>query len=233
MSNNNSLAEAYGIGQSMWLDYIQKSLLEGDLQQMIAEDKVMGLTSNPAIFEQAIAKTNEYDDAINTIVSGDSDISNLELFNQLAIPDIQAAADAFAETYEATDGVDGMVSFEVSPDLAHDVKGTILMGMELHKRVNRPNLMIKVPGTKAGVLAFEALTAFGVNVNVTLLFSVARYREVAMAYIRGLERRHAEGHSIDKIASVASFFVSRSPSPMQRLPMDTSSIYLAASNSPN
>ncbi len=209
MSQNNPLAEAYGLGQSMWLDYIQKSLLEGELQTMIQDDKVMGLTSNPAIFEQAIANTNEYDSDITSIVSADSSVSQLELFNQLAIPDIQAAADAFAETYEATDGVDGMVSFEVTPDLAHDAAGTIAMGMELHGRVNRPNLMIKVPGTQAGVKAFEALTALGVNVNVTLLFSVSRYKEIAQAYIRGLERRHADGHAVNRIASVASFFVSR------------------------
>lgn len=209
MSNSNSLAEAYEIGQSMWLDYIQKSLFDGELQQMIKEDRVMGLTSNPAIFEQAIANTNEYDDAIHTILASKPQVAELELFNQLAIPDIQAAADAFASTYEETDGVDGMVSFEVAPDLAHDARGTIQMGMDLHGRVNRPNLMIKVPGTSAGVKAFEALTALGVNVNVTLLFSIARYREIAQAYIRGLERRHADGHSVARIASVASFFVSR------------------------
>ena len=203
------MAAAYDIGQSLWLDYIQKSLLDGELQQMIKQDRLMGLTSNPAIFEQAIANTNEYDDAIAQINAAQPGISELEMFNQLAIPDIQAAADAFAQTYEETDGVDGMVSFEVTPDLAHDAAGTIEMGMELHGRVNRPNLMVKVPGTSEGVKAFEALTAMGVNVNVTLLFSVARYREIAQAYIRGLERRHADGHSVARIASVASFFVSR------------------------
>lgn len=203
------MAAAYDIGQSLWLDYIQKSLLDGELQAMIKNDKVMGLTSNPAIFEQAIAKTNEYDADILRIVGQQPDVSQLELFNQLAIPDIQAAADAFADTYEATDGVDGMVSLEVTPDLAHDASGTIAMGMDLHQRVNRPNLMIKVPGTAEGVKAFEALTALGINVNVTLLFSIARYREIAQAYIRGLERRHADGHSVARIASVASFFVSR------------------------
>ena len=213
MSNDNSsanpIAIAYQIGQSMWLDYIQKSLLDGDLQAMIRDDKLMGLTSNPAIFEQAIAKTSEYDAAIADIVAQSPEISQLELFNQLAIPDIQAAADAFAEVYEQSDGVDGMVSFEVTPDLANDAAGTIAMGVELHKRINRPNLMIKVPGTSEGVKAFEALTALGVNVNVTLLFSISRYREIAQAYIRGLERRLADGHKIDRIASVASFFVSR------------------------
>lgn len=208
-TSSNSMAAAYNIGQSLWLDYIQKSLLDGELQRMIKDDQLKGLTSNPAIFEQAIAKTNEYDDAIASIVSGQSDISELELFNQLAIADIQAAADAFADTYEETDGVDGMVSLEVTPELAHDAAGTIKMGMELHGRVNRPNLMIKVPGTSEGVKAFEALTALGINVNVTLLFSVARYKEIAQAYIRGLERRHADGHSVARIASVASFFVSR------------------------
>jgi len=208
-SATNSLAAAYDAGQSLWLDYIQKSLLDGELQAMIKDDRVMGLTSNPAIFEQAIAKTQEYDDDIARIVSTQPDVSQLELFNQLAIPDIQAAADAFARTYEETDGVDGMVSFEVTPDLAHDAAGTIAMGVELHRRIDRPNLMIKVPGTTEGVKAFEALTALGINVNVTLLFSIARYREIAQAYIRGLERRKAEGHSIARIASVASFFVSR------------------------
>ncbi len=208
-TSSNAMAAAYEIGQSLWLDYIQKSLLDGELQRMIKEDQLKGLTSNPAIFEQAIAKTNEYDEAIASIVAAQSDISELELFNQLAISDIQAAADAFADTYEATDGVDGMVSLEVTPELAHDAAGTIEMGMELHGRVNRPNLMIKVPGTSDGVKAFEALTALGINVNVTLLFSVARYKEIAQAYIRGLERRHADGHSVARIASVASFFVSR------------------------
>ncbi|MFK7893276.1 MAG: transaldolase [Granulosicoccus sp.] len=209
MSMTNPLASTYELGQSLWLDYIQKSLLDGELQKMIREDRVMGLTSNPAIFEQAIAQTSEYDQAIETLVTADSKLSEMELFNQLAIPDIQAAADAFATVYEQTNGVDGMVSLEVAPDLAHDAKGTIDMAMDLRERVNRPNLMIKVPGTSEGVKAFETLTALGVSVNVTLLFSVSRYREIAQAYIRGLERRHASGESVDRIASVASFFVSR------------------------
>lgn len=208
MSNTNPMVDAYAAGQSLWLDYIQRSLLDGELQALIEKDQVMGLTSNPAIFEQAIAKTDEYDSTIAAIGS-DSSIDNLEVFNQLAIEDIQAAADAFADTYKKTKGVDGYVSLEVTPDLAHDTAGTVAMGLDLNKRVNRPNLMIKVPGTKAGVQAFEDLTAEGVNVNVTLLFSVQRYLEIANAYIKGLERRHAAGHPIDNIASVASFFVSR------------------------
>jgi len=208
MSNGNPMVDAYAAGQSLWLDYIQRSLLNGDLQALIKNDQVMGLTSNPAIFEQAIAKTDEYDSTIAAI-GADNSVDNLEVFNQLAIEDIQGAADAFADTYKNTKAIDGYVSLEVTPDLAHDTAGTVAMGLDLNKRVNRPNLMIKVPGTKAGVKAFEELTAEGVNVNVTLLFSVQRYLEIAQAYIAGLERRHAAGHPINNIASVASFFVSR------------------------
>lgn len=209
MSSKNPLVLAHEAGQSLWLDYIQRSMLGDELQSMIHEDHIMGMTSNPAIFENAIAKTDEYDAQLATEIKANESISNLELFNQLAIQDIQAAADAFRSTYDSTNGIDGMVSLEVAPDLADDTAGTVKMGLDLHARVNRPNLMIKVPGTKAGVQAFEDLTAAGVNVNVTLLFSVKRYREIAQAYIRGLERRHASGGEIDKIASVASFFVSR------------------------
>ena len=208
MSKTNPMVDAYAAGQSLWLDYIQRSLLDGDLQALIENDQVMGLTSNPAIFEQAIAKTDEYDSTIAAI-GADASIDNLEVFNRLAIEDIQAAADAFADTYKKTNGIDGYVSLEVTPDLANDTAGTVAMGLDLNQRVNRPNLMIKVPGTKAGVKAFEDLTAEGVNVNVTLLFSVQRYLEIAKAYITGLERRHAAGKPIDNISSVASFFVSR------------------------
>ena len=208
MTTKNPMVLAYEAGQSLWLDYIQRSLLNGDLQKLIEQDQVMGLTSNPAIFEQAIAKTDEYDATIAAIGTNDS-VNDLEVFNQLAIEDIQAAADAFASTYKQTNGIDGYVSLEVTPDLAHDTAGTVAMGLSLNERVNRPNLMIKVPGTKAGVSAFEQLTEAGVNVNVTLLFSVQRYLEIAKAYITGLEKRHANGHSVDNMASVASFFVSR------------------------
>lgn len=209
MANSNPLKEVYGAGQSIWLDFIQRSMLDGELQALIENDSIMGLTSNPSIFENAIANTNEYDATLAELIAKAPSTSNLELFNELAIEDIQAAADAFSTVYKNTDGVDGMVSLEVAPDLAHDSEGTVKMGLDLNSRVNRPNLMIKVPGTVAGVKAAEDLTAAGVNVNVTLLFSVARYREIAHAYIKGLERRHADGNDISKIASVASFFVSR------------------------
>ena len=209
MTTSNPLAQAHESGQSLWLDFIQRSLLDGDLQKMIRDDHIMGLTSNPSIFEQAIANTHEYDETISRLLAEEPGISDIELFLRLAIEDIQAAADAFADTWQASEGVDGMVSLEVSPELAHDAEGTVKMGLELHQRVARPNLMVKVPGTQAGVTAFEVLTAAGVNVNVTLLFGVPRYREIAQAYIRGLERRQASGKPIDRIASVASFFVSR------------------------
>jgi len=207
--SDNPLLATHEAGQSLWLDYIQKSLLDGELQRLIEQDRLMGLTSNPAIFEQAIANSDEYDGAIARILEESPDIEGLALFERLAIEDIRAAADIFRPTWESTNGIDGMVSLEVTPDLAHDTDGTVKMGLELWERVARPNLMVKVPGTAAGINAFEELTARGVNVNVTLLFSVSRYREIAQAYIRGLERRHAEGHAIARIASVASFFVSR------------------------
>ena len=207
--SRNPLVEAHAAGQSLWLDFIQKSLLDGELQRLIEEDRIMGLTSNPSIFEQAIAKSDEYDATIERILGEEPGIDGLALFERLAIEDIRAAADIFRPTWERSGGIDGMVSLEVTPDLAHDADGTVEMGLDLWKRVERPNLMVKVPGTKAGVTAFEELTASGVNVNVTLLFSVTRYREIARAYIRGLERRHADAHSIERIASVASFFVSR------------------------
>jgi len=209
MSATNPLVGAYKAGQSIWLDYIQRSMFEGELQALIDDDQIMGLTSNPAIFEQAIAKTNEYDEAIATIIAKDDSISNLELFTQLAVQDIQMAADRFADTYKNTKAIDGYVSLEVTPDLADDVDGTVKMALDLHKRVNRDNLMIKVPGTKAGVVAFEQLIRQGINVNVTLLFSVQRYLEIAQAYIRGLQARHDDGNPVNNIASVASFFVSR------------------------
>lgn len=210
MSNKNPLVQADEIGQSIWVDFIQRSMLEkGDLKRLIEDDGISGLTSNPAIFEAAIAKTDEYDGSIKELVSINSGVSDLEVFNHLAIADIQAAADEFADVFEKTGGQDGMVSLEVPPELAHDAVGTAKTGLDLHAMVNRPNLMIKVPGTKAGVVAFESLTAQGVNVNVTLLFSVARYREIAQAYISALQTRANAGKPIDKLASVASFFVSR------------------------
>ena len=210
MASDNPLVRANQLGQSIWIDFIQRSMLEsGKLAAMIKEDAITGLTSNPSIFEAAIAKTEEYDDSLASFVKDFPEASNIEIFNHLAIADIQAAADIFADVYRDSDGEDGMVSLEVAPELAHDAEATIERALALNEAVNRPNVMIKVPGTAAGVKAFEQLTAQGVNVNVTLLFTIQRYLEIARAYIRALETRLAAGEDISSIASVASFFVSR------------------------
>ncbi len=207
MTTNNSLVATNKAGQSLWLDFIQRSILEnGELKQLIENDKIAGLTSNPAIFKQAIAGTDEYD---LDIQQADSETSDMDVYTRLAIADIQAAADIFKPVFDQTNGEDGMVSIEVSPTLADDASGTVTEALELHRQVNRKNVMIKVPGTKAGVTAFEQLTAAGVNVNVTLLFSVERYTEIVQAYLKGLEKRVAEGQSIKGQTSVASFFISR------------------------
>ncbi len=206
---SNALVQVHAAGQSLWLDFIQKSLLDGELQRLIREDRIMGLTSNPSIFEQAIAQTDEYDEHLARLLEHYPDATGVELFEHLAIEDIRGAADVFRDTWEATGGLDGMVSLEVVPGLVHDADGTVAMAVELAARVDRPNLMIKVPGTVAGVVAFEEIVARGINVNVTLLFDVPRYREIAEAWIRGLERRQADGHDISRLNSVASFFVSR------------------------
>ncbi len=147
MSSKNPLVLAHEAGQSLWLDYIQRSMLGDELRSMINDDHIMGMTSNPSIFEQAIAKSDEYDEQLAEEVKSNPSISDLELFNQLAIKDIQDASDAFRSTYDDSDGIDGMVSLEVAPNLAHDTQGTVKMGLDLHGRVDRPNLMIKVPGT--------------------------------------------------------------------------------------
>lgn len=210
MATDNPLVQANKLGQSIWIDVIQRSMLEsGELAALIEQDAITGLTSNPSIFEAAIAKTSEYDASLKEFVVANPGASDLDVFNSLAVADIQAAADIFADVYKATDGQDGMVSLEVAPNIAHDADATIERGLALNAMVNRPNVMIKVPGTKAGVKAFEALTVAGVNVNVTLLFSVNRYLEIARAYIRALETRVAAGKNISSLASVASFFVSR------------------------
>ncbi len=210
MTNENPLVKINLAGQSIWLDFIQRSILQnGELLRLIKADKIAGLTSNPAIFKQAIAGSDEYDQDIKTAMNSSPAASDMEIYNHLAIADIQAAADIFKEVFENSDGGDGMVSIEISPDLADDTPGTIREAIQLHEQVARPNVMIKVPGTKAGVDAFEELTAAGINVNVTLLFSVTRYREIVQAYLRGLEKRLQDGKSIKGQTSVASFFISR------------------------
>ncbi|MFP4682290.1 MAG: transaldolase [Ectothiorhodospira sp.] len=210
MAAHNPLLRLRELGQSVWYDYIRRDLMEsGELSRLIREDGLGGLTSNPAIFDKAITGSDLYDDRIRQALTEAPDRSTQDLFYRLAVEDLRAAADLFADTHRDTEGRDGYVSLEVSPDLAFDTEGTVSEALELAARVDRPNLMIKVPGTLPGLRAVETLTARGVNVNVTLLFSVARYEAVLEAYLKGLEARLQQGQPIDRIASVASFFVSR------------------------
>ena len=197
-------------GQSVWCDHIHRGMITtGGLASMIEDDDLRGITSNPAIFDKAITSTHEYDELLQRALRQNPNASSRELFFALAIEDIRDGADILRPVYDATDGVDGMISLEVSPDLAYDSEATIREAHDLHKRLDRPNVMIKVPATEACLPAIEQLIADGMNINVTLLFSLERYQAVAEAYIRGLERRLEQGQPVDRVASVASFFLSR------------------------
>jgi transaldolase len=205
----NRLQQLHDAGVSIWLDTLSRELLDsGAFAELIAGSAVTGATSNPTIFAKAITGSDRYEDQLRAAV--DAGISDpRELFFALALEDVGRAADLLRPTYDASAGRDGFVSFECTPDLADDTAGTIGQAVELWTRLARPNVMIKVPATEAGVPAIEELTACGINVNVTLLFSVARYEQVLEAYLAGLERRLRAGDPIGGIASVASFFVSR------------------------
>src|SRR5690242_3080511 len=206
MSNN--LREIEALGQSIWIDNISRQLLEdGVMARLVEQDGISGVTSNPTIFEKAMAHSDRYDDAFREVIDDTQDPQ--EIFERLAIRDIQDAADLFRPVFDRTGGADGYVSFEVPASVAFDASKTIEAAQRYKAEIDRPNVLIKVPGTGEGVEAFEELTALGVNVNVTLLFAVERYEEIAEAFIKGLERRAQAGESIDKSASVASFFVSR------------------------
>lgn len=208
--SQNPLTQLATFGQSFWYDNIQRAMISsGELDAMIAQDDLRGITSNPTIFEKAITTSNDYDAQLASLLRAHPDMNARDFFFALAVEDIQAAADKLLPVYTKTNGLDGYVSLEVSPDLAHDTQGTIAEAKSLHARLNRPNVMIKVPATKAGVPAVEELIAAGISINATLLFSVERYVEIAKAYINGLNRRHAHGQSVSGIASVASFFISR------------------------
>lgn len=202
MSNMLTL---YQHGQSMWLDYIDRNLLDnGGLQRLVGKG-LRGVTSNPTIFHKAITGSNDYDDAIRDLLQAHPEMDAERLYERLAIQDVQRAADVLHPVHESSGGADGFVSLEVSPHLAHDTAGTIEAVHRLWQAVDRPNLMIKVPGTREGLPAIERLIGAGININVTLLFSVARYQEVAGAYTLGL----ASNPQPERVASVASFFVSR------------------------
>jgi transaldolase / glucose-6-phosphate isomerase len=204
---NERLAALTAAGTSVWLDQIKRSLITtGELQRLVEEDSLRGVTSNPTIFNQAMLGSDDYDEQLAELARAGR--TTREIYQEMAIQDIQDACDVLRVVYDETGGADGFVSFEVDPDLAFDTKRTMEQAREYWGRVDRPNLMIKIPGTTEGVPAIEEMIYEGRNINVTLLFGVEEYAQVAEAYIRGLERRHAEGQSVE-VASVASFFVSR------------------------
>jgi transaldolase/glucose-6-phosphate isomerase len=216
--SDNALKQMTDLGQSLWYDNIERSLLEeGDLARLVAEDQIVGVTSNPTIFQKAISGGNAYDAQIQEIVSKDPMMGVKELYEALAIEDIQNAADILQPVYERTDGRDGYVSLEVSPDLAHDTEGTVAEAKRLFQTVSRPNLMIKIPATPEGLPAIAETIGAGINVNVTLIFSLQNYIDVANAYIAGLEKLAEAGGDISRVASVASFFVSRVDTLLDRL----------------
>lgn len=204
----NPLQQLKAHGQSIWLDYIQRGMLEsGELARLIEQDGLAGVTSNPAIFEKAIAHHDDYDAAIADLKTRGADA--LQAYEELAIDDVRRAADLLSGVHRDTHGRDGYVSLEVAPTLARDTEGTVREAKRLWQRVDRPNLMIKVPATVEGLPAIRDLIAAGINVNATLLFSVPRYKALAESYMSGLEARAAAGGSLTDVASVASFFLSR------------------------
>jgi transaldolase len=206
--SSNPLIELHNYGQSVWLDQISRSLLTtGELTRLIYQDGLRGMTSNPTIFQKAIGKGDDYADEIKRLARKGGSLA--DVYEAVVVDDIGAAADFFLPLYESENGADGFVSLEVSPLLADDTQATIKEAKKLWTRLNRPNVMIKVPGTAAGLPAIQELVAAGLNINVTLIFAVDVYQRVAEAYIRGLERRLVLGQPINRIASVASFFVSR------------------------
>jgi len=201
------LQEVAELGQSIWLDYLKRSLITSGELRGYVESGLRGLTSNPAILEKAIVGSDDYDDDISQMARQDKSV--MEIYEAMAIADIQHSADVLRSVYEQTDGIDGYVSLEVNPHLARDTQGTISEAQRLFATVNRPNVMIKVPATKEGMPAIRELIAMGINVNATLMFSLSQYDQVADAFMQGLEERIGHSGDLKSIASVASFFVSR------------------------
>ncbi len=205
---SNPVLDLESFGQSIWMDFIDRDTISsGQLQKWIEQDGVSGVTSNPSIFEKAITGSDDYDESIRALAL--TEMTSEEIFRLLTVEDIQRVADLLLPTYYRTDGRDGFVSLEVSPTLAHNTASTIAEAGELWALVNRPNAMIKVPATLEGIPAIRELTGEGINVNITLLFGLPRYREVADAYLGGLEILAASGKPLKPVASVASFFLSR------------------------
>ena len=204
----NPLLKLQSFGQSIWMDFIRRgTIVSGELAQLIEEDGLRGVTSNPSIFEKAIAGSHDYDDAIRALTREGKTTD--QIYNTLTVDDIQRVADLFRPVYDRLDGADGFVSLEVSPYVARDTVKTIADARHLWAAVARPNVMIKVPATMEGLPAIQQLISEGINVNITLLFGLPRYRQVADAYIAGLEARAAQGKPLQSVASVASFFLSR------------------------
>ena len=203
--NTQALSDA---GVSIWLDDLSRELIEtGKISDLITERNVVGLTSNPSIFQAALSKGDRYNDDLAALTKDGKDVE--EVVHELTTSDVRDACDLFLPLYESTKGVDGRVSIEVDPRLAHDTDKTVEQAKQLYADVDRPNVLIKIPATKAGLPAITATIAEGISVNVTLIFSLERYRAVMNAYLEGLEKAHAAGHDLSKIHSVASFFVSR------------------------
>jgi transaldolase len=204
----NPLKRLNELGQSVWYDYIRRDLYTTDkLSRLIQDDGLSGMTSNPTIFQKAIAETDLYDSEIRSF--GEKERAPARLFERLAVEDVSRAADVFRPVYDRARGNDGFVSIEVAPQLAHDTEGTIAEAQRLWKECNRPNVMVKIPGTAEGVPAIRRCLAEGININITLLFSVARHREVMEAFLSAMEERVGSKKDVSKIRSVASFFVSR------------------------
>ena len=213
--NANPLKRLAALGQSVWFDYIRRDLYQGpDLRRLIEEDGLRGMTSNPTIFQKAIAETRLYDDDIQRLAAKGA--SPAAIVESLAVEDVRGAADVFRTVHEAADGDDGFVSIEVRPQLARDTQGSIVEARRLWKECDRPNVMVKIPATDEGIAAIHRCLSEGININITLLFSVSRYREVMEAYLAAMEERVAAGQPLNRIRSVASFFVSRVDSNVDR-----------------
>jgi transaldolase len=208
MPTISPLTALANLGTSIWLDSIRRSLVEGgELVRLVREEHVTGITANPAIFEKAILGSPDYDERLAQLTRDGLGVD--AIYDNLALEDVRGAADVLRPVYESTEGRDGFASLEVGPELAHDEQATVAAVREFWTRLDRPNVMIKIPGTDEGAAAIRYSIAAGINVNVTLLFSISAYERVAEAYLAGLEERVARGESVDRIASVASFFVSR------------------------
>jgi len=208
MAPNERLAALSAAGVSIWLDDLSRErLTSGNLQQLITESSVVGVTTNPTIFAAALANGESYDAQVRDLKARGASVD--DTVREVTVADVQQACDVFSGTWESTGGVDGRVSLEVSPLLAHDTEATLAEAVDLWKAVDRPNLLVKIPATEEGLSAITSALAEGVSINVTLIFSVERYRDVMNAYLEGLERAAANGQTLGSIASVASFFVSR------------------------